>query len=74
MYLIVIITVVLIGFLFSSINQHVTELNLLIIRTELRVVDIALIFLLLGISLGLLVSLLFSLQRKTSNWLKNSSE
>ena len=57
-----------------SINQQLADLHLLIVSVELRVVDIALIFLLLGIVLGLCIALLYSLQRKAKGWLRKSTE
>lgn len=60
--------------MFGSINQQLTELNLLIVSMPLRVVDIALIFLLLGIVLGMLIAMLFSLQRKAKGLLKKSTD
>lgn len=60
--------------MFGSINQQLTELNLLIVSLPLRVVDIALIFLLLGTMLGMLIAMLFSLQRKAKGWLKKSTD
>jgi hypothetical protein len=60
--------------MFGSINQQLTDLNLLIISLPLRVVDIALIFLLLGTVLGLVMAMLFSLQRKTKGRLSKPSD
>lgn len=60
--------------MFGSINQQLTDLNLLIVSLPLRVVDIALIFLLLGIVLGLVIAMLFSLQRKAKSWLSKPTE
>ena len=60
--------------MFGSINQQLTDLNLLIVSLPLRVVDIALIFLLLGTSLGLVIAMLFGLQRKAKGRLKKSSD
>jgi predicted histidine transporter YuiF (NhaC family) len=62
------------GVLFGSINQQIADLHLLIVSIQLRVVDIALIFLLLGIVLGLSIALLYSLQRKAKGWLRKSTE
>ncbi|CAM5223269.1 hypothetical protein RLON56S_01589 [Alishewanella longhuensis] len=74
LFLIFSIAVLLLGFLLGSTNQQLTELNLLVVKLPLRVVDIAVIFLLVGIGLGLLFSLFFALQRKTKHWLTNSTE
>lgn len=68
------IAVLLLGFLLGSTNQQLTELNLLIVKLSLRVVDIAVIFLVLGIVLGLLFSLFFVLKRKTKRWLTKTTE
>jgi len=68
------IAVLLLGFLLGSTNQQLTELNLLVVKLSLRVVDIAVIFLVLGIVLGLLFSLFFVLQRKTKRWLTKTTE
>ena len=62
LYIAVIVALIVVGVLFGAINQQITELHLLIISVQLRVVDIALIFLLLGMLLGsgsLLTLLLF---------------
>ncbi|QBL09410.1 DUF1049 domain-containing protein [Rheinheimera sp. D18] len=74
LYILVIVALIVVGVLFGSINQQQTDLNLLIISMPLRVVDIALIFLLLGILLGLLIALLYSLQRKAKGWRRKSTE
>ena len=66
--------VILLGFLLGSTNQQLTELNLLVVRLELRVVDIAVIFLVSGLLLGLVFSLLFSLQRKTRGWFSKTAD
>jgi len=66
--------VILLGFLLGSTNQQLTELNLLVVRLELRVVDIAVIFLVTGLLLGLVFSLLFSLQRKTRGWFSKTAD
>ena len=74
LYIAVIVALIVIGVLFGSINQQLADLNLLIVSAPLRVVDIALIFLLLGIVLGLMIALLYSLQRKAKGWLRKSTE
>jgi uncharacterized membrane protein YciS (DUF1049 family) len=74
LYIAVIVALIVVGVLFGSINQQLTDLHLLVISARLRVVDIALIFLLLGIVLGLMIALLYSLQRKAKGWLRKSTE
>lgn len=74
LYIAVIVALIVIGVLFGSINQQLADLNLLIVSARLRVVDIALTFLLLGILLGLMIALLYSLQRKAKGWLRKSTE
>lgn len=74
LYIAVIVALIVVGVLFGSINQQLADLHLLIVSVELRVVDIALIFLLLGIVLGLCIAVLYSLQRKAKGWLRKSSE
>lgn len=74
LFLIFSIAVLLLGFLLGSTNQQLTELNLLVVKLSLRVVDMAVIFLVVGILLGLLFSLFFALQRKTKRWLNNATE
>lgn len=74
LYIAVIVALIVVGVLFGSINQQLADLHLLVISARLRVVDIALIFLLLGIILGLMIALLYSLQRKAKGWLRKSTE
>lgn len=74
LYIVVLVALILAGVLFGSINQQVADLNLLIISVQLRVVDIALLFLLLGMLLGWLIIMLYSLQRKAKGWLRKSTE
>lgn len=74
LYIAVIVALIVVGVLFGSINQQLADLHLLIVSVELRVVDIALIFLLLGIVLGLCIAVLYSLQRKAKGWLRKSTE
>lgn len=64
--------VVVIGILLGATNQQLTELNLLIVKLELRVVDIAVIFLLVGLLLGVLISSIFVIQRKIRRRSSNS--
>lgn len=74
LYIAVIVALIIVGVLFGSINQQYADLNLLIVSAHLRVVDIALIFLLLGIVLGLIIALLYLLQRKAKGWLRKSTD
>lgn len=74
LFIAVLVALVVVGVLFGSINQQLTDLHLLIISVQLRVVDIALIFLLLGVLLGLLIAMLYSLQRKAKGWLRKTAE
>jgi len=68
------IAVLVIGFLLGSTNQQLTELNLLVVKLSLRVVDVAVLFLIVGLLLGLILSSLFILQRKTKRWLTKTTE
>lgn len=74
LFIAVLVALVIVGVLFGAINQQLAELHLLIISVQLRIVDIALIFLLLGIVLGLMIALLYSLQRKAKGWLRKSTD
>lgn len=74
LYIVVLVALVVFGVLFGSINQQLADLNLLIISVQLRVVDIAVLFLLLGVALGFIIAMLFRLQRKTKRWLRKSVE
>ena len=74
LYIAVLVALILIGVLFGSINQQIADLHLLVISVQLRVVDIALLFLLLGMLLGWLIIMLYSLQRKAKGWLRKSTE
>lgn len=74
LFILFIVAVVLFGFLLGSTNQQTAELNLLVVKLTLRVIDIAVIFLVLGLIIGLLLSLLFALQRKTKRWLNKSTD
>jgi uncharacterized membrane protein YciS (DUF1049 family) len=56
------------GLFFGSINQQAAELNYFIAKAELRVVDIALLFLLLGFAIGLSLSLSILVKLKTKRW------
>ncbi|MEO3866129.1 lipopolysaccharide assembly protein LapA domain-containing protein [Rheinheimera fenheensis] len=74
LFIAVMVALVVVGVLFGSINQQLADLHLLIISVQLRVVDIALIFLLLGVLLGLLIAMLYSLQRKAKGWLRKTAD
>ncbi|MEO3679924.1 lipopolysaccharide assembly protein LapA domain-containing protein [Rheinheimera sp. FR7-31] len=74
LFIAVLVALMVVGVLFGSINQQLADLHLLIISVQLRVVDIALIFLLLGVLLGLLIAMLYSLQRKAKGWLRKTSD
>lgn len=63
-YAVVIALVLLLGFLFGAANQQLVELDLLYNQFELRLVDVAILFLLLGLFSGVLLSLLFRLRRR----------
>lgn len=67
-YIVSFIALLVIGLFFGSINQQVAELNYFIAKAELRVVDIALIFLILGFAVGLSLSLSILLKLKTKRW------
>jgi uncharacterized membrane protein YciS (DUF1049 family) len=73
-FVLFILLVALLGFLLGSTNQQITELNLLLVRLELRVIDIAVIFLVMGMLLGLIFCALFALQRKTRSWFRNTAD
>ncbi len=74
LFIAVLVALMVVGVLFGSINQQLADLHLLIISVQLRVVDIALIFLLLGVLLGLLIAMLYSLQRKAKGWLRKTAD
>lgn len=63
---------ILIGLFFGSINQQVAELNYFIAKAELRVVDIALLFLLLGFAIGLSLSLTILVKLRTKRWINRA--
>jgi uncharacterized membrane protein YciS (DUF1049 family) len=67
-YIISFIALLVIGLFFGSINQQVAELNYFIAKAELRVVDIALLFLILGFAVGLSLSLSILFKLKTKRW------
>ncbi len=60
---------ILIGLFFGSINQQVAELNYFVAKAELRVVDIAVLFLLLGFAVGLSLSMTILVKLRTKRWL-----
>ena len=68
LYIISFIALLVIGLFFGSINQQVAELNYFIAKAELRVVDIALLFLILGFAIGLSLSLSILFKLKTKRW------
>jgi uncharacterized membrane protein YciS (DUF1049 family) len=74
LYLILIIAFLLVGFVFGAINQQLTEVHFLVVKLQLRVVDIAIIFLITGVVLGLLIAAWLSMARRTKNWLKPTAE
>lgn len=59
---------VLIGLFFGSINQQGAELNYFIAKAQLRVVDIALLFLLLGFAIGISLSLTILVKLRARRW------
>ena len=67
-YMLCFVALVVIGLFFGSINQQAAELNYFIAKAELRVVDIALLFLLLGFVIGLSLSLSILVKLKTKRW------
>jgi uncharacterized membrane protein YciS (DUF1049 family) len=74
LYLILIIAFLIVGFVFGAINQQLTDVHFLVIKLQLRVVDIAIIFLITGVVLGLLIAAWLSMARRTKNWLKPTAE
>ena len=74
LYLILIIAFLVIGFVFGAINQQVTDIHFLIVKLQLRVVDIAIIFLVTGVILGLIIAAWLRMIRRTKNWLKTTPE
>ena len=67
-YMLCFVALVVIGLFFGSINQQAAELNYFIAKAELRVVDIALLFLLLGFAIGLSLCLSILFKLKTKRW------
>jgi uncharacterized membrane protein YciS (DUF1049 family) len=64
---------ILIGLFFGSINQQVAELNYFIAKAQLRVVDIALLFLVIGFAIGLSLSLTLLFKTRTKRWLARTN-
>jgi uncharacterized membrane protein YciS (DUF1049 family) len=73
-YVVFIIALIVFGLILGSLNQQVAEFNYLIAKAELRVVDIAALFLVSGFLLGLSVSLAFIIKAKTKGWFAQSSD
>lgn len=73
-YVVFIIALIVFGLILGSLNQQVAEFNYLIAKTELRVVDIAALFLVSGFLLGLSVSMAFILKAKTKGWFAKSAD
>lgn len=59
---------VLVGLFFGSINQQGAELNYFIAKAQLRVVDIALLFLILGFAIGISLSLTILVKLRARRW------
>ncbi|MDX1677318.1 LapA family protein [Arsukibacterium sp.] len=74
LYLILIIAFLIVGFVFGAINQQLTDVHFLIVKLQLRVVDVAIIFLITGVLLGLLIAAWLSMTRRTKNWFKPTAE
>ncbi len=74
LFILFVVAIMLVGFLLGSTNQHLTELNLLVVKLSLRVIDVAVIFLVVGLILGLCFSTLFALQRKAKRRLNKLSD
>lgn len=62
------IALVLVGVFFGSINQQAAELNYFIAKAQLRVVDIALLFMLLGFAVGISLSLSILIKLRAKRW------
>ncbi|MDX1537852.1 DUF1049 domain-containing protein [Arsukibacterium sp.] len=74
LYLILIFAFLVVGFVFGAINQQLTDVHFLVVKLQLRVVDIAIIFLITGVVLGLLIAAWLSMARRTKNWFKPTAE
>lgn len=70
-YAVVIAIVMVAGFLFGAANQQQVELDLLYTQYQLRLVDVAVLFLLLGLLAGFLLTMLFRIRRRLR---KNSQQ
>ncbi len=64
LYVLVIAVVLVTGFLFGAANQQQVELDLLFVQYQLRLVDVAVSFLILGLVSGIVLMLLFRLGRR----------
>ncbi|RVT44635.1 DUF1049 domain-containing protein [Rheinheimera sediminis] len=73
-YVVFIIALIVFGLILGSLNQQVAEFNYIIAKTELRVVDIAALFLVSGFLLGLSLSMAFILKAKTKGWFAKYSD
>lgn len=62
------IALILLGVFFGSINQQAAELNYFIAKAQLRVVDIALLFMLLGFAVGISLSLSILIKLRAKRW------
>ncbi len=62
------IALVLLGVFFGSINQQAAELNYFIAKAQLRVVDIALLFMILGFAVGISLSLSILIKLRAKRW------
>ncbi len=62
------IALVVFGILFGSINQQAAELNYFIAKAQLRVVDIALLFMLLGFAVGISLSISILIKLRAKRW------
>ena len=69
-YAVVIAIVMVAGFLFGAANQQQVELDLLYTQYQMRLVDVAVLFLFVGLLTGFLLTMLFRLRRR----LKKSSQ
>ncbi|WP_366914874.1 lipopolysaccharide assembly protein LapA domain-containing protein [Alkalimonas sp.] len=52
------------GFLFGAANQQQVELDLLYTQYQLRLVDVAVLFLLLGLLTGFVLTMVFRIRRR----------
>ncbi|MCC5825216.1 MAG: DUF1049 domain-containing protein [Alkalimonas sp.] len=63
-YAVVIAIVMVAGFLFGAANQQQVELDLLYTQYQLRLVDVAVLFLLLGLLTGFVLTMVFRIRRR----------